>query len=162
MVVRPNPPITNSPNPENAEGPPREPRFEVTLIVMCKSCLQEIGRFVRSTDADGSVSVDEPPATVCPTCGCDEFLADWSNLRVLNPEDFDSNTGWKTRVKAEGQKKPILETQSYEQVYSETGDRVFYERVYNRDQDLYFKRYTNLETGEVVVEEAGTLKAHQG
>lgn len=86
------------------------------------------------------------------------------SYRILNMDDYGGKVdGVQFQMRLDKPTgKPALDHIWKNEVYRQTGELHRYERTFDRMQDLYSKQYTNLETGEVVVNQTEPLSGHQG
>ncbi|HEX7122373.1 MAG TPA: hypothetical protein VF178_08400 [Gemmatimonadaceae bacterium] len=98
----------------------------------------------------------------CGICGGTR-LSISRRAKVLNLDDYAGDiTGMHLRMRLDPRAAPVLDVRWTNEVYRATGELHRYERVFDRENDVYFKRYTNLVTGKVVVEEHEPLSKHVG
>lgn len=140
-----------------------EPVYEITTYIACFDCGTVVGQRTFGPADAGDAQKPVHYTTPCPQCGCEDFGMGHLH-RIVNIEDFDEGeiAGTTLVVKGPEKKRPIFETKWKQEIYRDTGEPYLYERVYNRSRDLYFKRYTNLRTGEVTIESLERLSDHQG
>lgn len=135
---------------------PAAPQFEVTYAVTCDHC----GHVEVHPVRDGKVTLP----SACVRCRGDS-LREEPLAEITNSEDYPGGlTGVHIRRVIEGQsvRRALYERRVVIEDYAETGEPHEYDRVFDRGRDEYRKRYTNLVTGEVPVDEVEPLSKHQG
>lgn len=148
---------------QGAESPrrPVAPEVEWTLGFECSACHFIANEVTFTADAQGDGPTIKHPGA-CPACG-NHVLSMSRKHRVMNLDDYSEPlTGWQMRMRLDPKAAPVWRAESREAVYRLTGERFRYERTYDHENDLYSKRYTNLETGEVAVESTEPLSQHTG
>ena len=96
-------------------------------------------------------------ATPCPHCG-----STLRNVFVSIEERATARDGNGMKAKRQGQKRPFVESISLPNQSKILGKLVHHERLIDRDNDLYFERVTDYETGKVIHEQAEPLSQHVG
>jgi hypothetical protein len=90
-------------------------------------------------------------------------LREERTARVVNGHEYEGRiTGIQAEQRSGDRGRADRRFEIKDAVYRQTGERFRYERVYDRVNDVYMKKYTNLETGEVQVESTERLSEHRG
>lgn len=118
----------------------------MSIYVICNKCdwhFDFIGGFDEST--------------VCPNCK----VNDW-NYDVLEEEKKELYHKSKLKERTKQGKKPFRETTIGEEFYNKTKQWHHITRIIEREDDVYYEKITNHETGEVIKEVLENLSDHQG
>ncbi len=139
-----------------AQRRPPAPRLEWSFWFVCVDC-RATSSVVTFKDKK-EMQVRHPGR--CGICGGGRLSLS-RRAKVL--DDYaGAITGMHMRMRLDPRAAPVLDVRWTEEVYRATGELHRYERVFDRENDVYFKRYTNLVTGKVVVEEREPLSKHVG
>lgn len=93
----------------------------------------------------------------CDVCGSIKRVHSISIVETLVVRD-----GYGLKAKRPGQKKPYVEDLSMPDYSRSLGKDVHRQRVIDRDNDHYFEKITDYETGEVIHHCEEPLSQHQG
>lgn len=93
----------------------------------------------------------------CDACGSTKCVHSVSIMETLVARD-----GYGLKAKRPGQKKPYVEDLSMPDYSHSRGKHVHRQRVIDRDNDQYFEKITDYETGEVIHHCKEPLSQHQG
>ncbi len=105
-----------------------------------------------ATEAD-ALDIRRP----CDTCGSTKRVHSISIMETLKARD-----GYNLKAKRADQKKPYVEDRSWPDYSRNRGKFVHQKRVIDRDNDQYFEKITDYETGEVIHLCEEPLSQHQG
>lgn len=105
-----------------------------------------------TTDADAT-EMRRP----CEECGSTKRAHSVSIVETLVVRD-----GYGLKAKRPGQKKPYVEDMSMPDYSHSRGKHVHKKRVIDRDNDQYFEKISDYETGEVIHHCEEPLSQHQG
>lgn len=94
---------------------------------------------------------------LCPACK----INDW-NYDVTEEEKKFLRQKVKLRERNSKGEKPFRETTLGEELFNKTKEWRQIERIVNRQDDIYYEKITDLETGEVIKEVFEKLSEHQG
>lgn len=93
----------------------------------------------------------------CKKCGSVKRIHNVSITETLVLRD-----GYESKAKRPGQKKPYIEDLSIPDYSHVKGKHVHRQRVIDRDNDRYFEKVTDYETGKAIHHCEEPLSAHQG
>ena len=103
-------------------------------------------------------SRDTPDSrTPCPTCGGLR-----RTIHVSITETVTARAGISVKAKRQGQSRPYIEDRGMPCYSASRGKTVLREQVIDRDNDRYFERVTDYDTGEVIHECEEPLSEHRG
>jgi hypothetical protein len=108
---------------------------EIHQTTECADCGAQID------DDSGEPDMKKP----CISCGSTRRIHNVSIMETLAVRD-----GFGLKAKRPGQKKPYVEDLSMPDYSRSRGKHVHRQRVINRDNDHYFEKITDYETGEVI------------
>ena len=77
-------------------------------------------------------------------------------------ESVIARDGLGVKAKRTGQKKPFVETLSFPSLFRRLGKLVHHQRVIDRDNNLYYEKIVDYETGAVLHEQKEPLSEHFG
>jgi len=112
--------------------------------------------------ADCGASIDDDEAATnmrkpCSVCGSTRRIY---NVSIM--ETFVALDGYGLKAKRPSQKKPYVEDLSMPDYSHNREKHVHRQRVIDRDNDHYFEKITDYETGEVIHHCEEPLSQHQG
>jgi hypothetical protein len=93
----------------------------------------------------------------CSVCGSTRRIHNISITETLVIRDE-----YRQKAKHPGQKKPYIEDISGSDYSRDRGKHVHLQRIIDRDNDYYFEKITDYETGEVIHHCEEPLSQHQG
>jgi hypothetical protein len=93
----------------------------------------------------------------CPTCGG----LRWS-IHVSITETVTARGGIGVKAKRQGQSRPYIEDRGIPSYSASRGKTVLREQVIDRDNDRYFERVIDYDTGEVIHKCEEPLSEHRG
>lgn len=120
---------------------------EVHETCKCSDCGAAI-----DTGADNS-----QPRTRCNACGSTRRTYKIDITETMNVMD-----GYSLKGKRPDQKKPYIEDRSLPDYSHSRGKHVHLQRVIDRDNDNYFEKVTDYQTGEIIHHCEEPLSQHQG
>jgi hypothetical protein len=118
----------------------------MSTYVICNQC---------GSHFDFEIGFEE--SMLCPACK----INDW-NYDVTEEEKKFLRQKVKLRERNSKGEKPFRETTLGEELFNKTKEWRQIERIVNRQDDIYYEKITDLETGEVIKEVFEKLSEHQG
>lgn len=146
---------------QGADEPQRPPApvVEWTFEFTCLGC----GHTVNRTIGQPGQPIEVRLPHLCPDCRRPAPFRESRSARILNLEDYPSIEGIRVQVRGESPTGPVLRRlETVDAIYRETGEPFRYQRLYDHENDIYWKRYTNRNTGEVEIESTERLSEHRG
>jgi phage FluMu protein Com len=113
----------------------------------CAACGQRLAQ--ARTEAEAALP--------CPACGSYE-----RNLFASMAEAVVLRDGFSMKTKRVGQKKPFVESISVPSHSRKLGKLVQHDRLIDRDNDLYYEKVTEYESGNTLHEHKEPLSEHVG
>lgn len=77
-------------------------------------------------------------------------------------EQLTFRDGYEMKIKRAGEKKPFVESITKPSRSRKLGKHVHHERVIDRENDEYYEKVTDYESGEVIHEQREPLSMHIG
>lgn len=115
---------------------------------------------VECTDCGAPIDIGGDTAgrrTPCGKCGSMR-----RSYNVMVSETVVARDGFGVKAKRAGEKKPYIEEKAVPDYSRSLGKVVHREQIFDRDNDRYFEKVTDYETGEVIHHCDEPLSEHQG
>ena len=107
-------------------------------------------------DSHFDVIVGFEKSMLCPVCDAN----DW-DYNVTEEEKKQLRHKVKLKERNKKGEKPFRETTSGDELYKKTNKWQQIERIVNRQDDVYYEKITDIETGEVIKEVYEKLSEHK-